>query len=156
MLSLIRDPSLWGVREVGDTLVRFKTVRTRLDTERNSGVEDDIECFDKDIRPILVGRLMCEADSVASWQRVFLISLDMATKIYALKMMSKPEPDLHEIVDIYNDAKSIDLVEAAEAARILWMRECGKLDVEKLMGLQAELQLDKTYIQNLILSKCED
>lgn len=155
VLSLIKDDNS-PVKIVETVLETFEMVRHELRTIIGSSCEGDIECFNKDIRPILLGKLMNEAKTFASWQNVFKLSSDRDTKIYALYHMSDKAKGLSQVVAQYQNACSIGFESVANSFEKKWKEMCTAMSVEDLMDMPTELGIDHLFVQTLILQKCED
>ncbi len=157
VLSLISDPGQWVIKDVEVVLETFHETRQ----ERGTGgaelaIEDDLKCFDQDIRPVLVGRLMKEAKSFTAWQKIFTFAKDERTKIFALYHMSDKAKGLDQVVWLYQDSCEFGFATVAESAKVSWMEICSKSMPEVLARLPLELQIDPGFVEDLILKKCED
>lgn len=155
VLSLIKDDNS-PVKIVETVLETFETVRHELRTRIGVSYKEDMECFNKDIRPILLGKLMNEAKTFASWQKVFGFSSDRDTKIYALYQMSDKAKSLGQVVAQYQNACSIGFESVANSFEKKWKEMCTAMSVEDLMNMPTELGIDRMFVRTLILQKCED
>ncbi|KND48344.1 MAG: hypothetical protein AB197_00315 [Parcubacteria bacterium C7867-002] len=156
LASLIFDHSAWNVKEVEETLERFERVRTLHATSPTSPEGEDKKCFNEDIRPILIGRLMSEAKTFASWQKIFTLTKDERTKTFALYHMSDKAKSINQVVRLHQDACKFGFASIMESAKLSWMELCSKMSPEELFKLPLELQLDQQFVEDQILKKCED
>ncbi len=145
-----------SVKDVETVLETFAKTRKELGTRIDSSDTEDLACFNRDIHPILLGKLMKEAKTFGAWQKVFALSQDRDTKIYALYHMSDKAKSLSQVVTQYGSACSIGLESIAQAFRETWKDMCSKMEPEDLIKMSSDLQLDHKFIEDLILQKCED
>ncbi len=155
ILSLISETS-FPTKEIETVLETFEETKRELNTRSRSPADADKTSFDTDIRPILVGKLMKEARTFGAWQKVFIFCQDKETKIFALYAMSERAKSVNQTVELYLSATTIGMAALAHSFMESWRDMCSNMAPEELVKLPATLQLNPTFIQALILQKCEE
>lgn len=154
ILSLIFESPL-SVSEIENVLGMFEHVRQKIRSLVGSTPQESMTNFNKDIRPILLGKLMCKANSFNAWERVFAHSLDRDAKIFALYHMSYRAKSLSQVVTQFRSASSIGLQPVAHSFREKWKGMCLEMGADELLRMSDHLNIDEAFIQSLILSKCD-
>lgn len=155
VLSLIAADTS-SMSKVETVLEKFEGLRKELGTRCDSLVDKDLEYFNKDIRPILLGKLVKEAETFNNWQSVFDLSYDRDTKIFALYHMSDKAKGIGSMVAMFESAQSVGLEAIVNSFKEKWKEICREREAKDLMYFPPNLNLDAKFIEDLILQKCED
>jgi hypothetical protein len=128
--------------------------RTTLTEVKSRDAEKD--CFNKDLRPMLVGKFISVAKTFSDWHHVYRHSQNHDEKVLAIYHLQDRCRIPEQAAILFRAAKELELNSVKCGAFQLWQDMCTKATPEKLIGLANDSVLNKVILQKIILQKCED
>ncbi len=130
---------------------------SRSRTDLNEGqFEKEIEIFNTTVRPVLIGKLMVKAVSFDSWCKIFDFVTNPVEEAFALHHMYRKAKSLRQLTRLYFAASDEDFKTITVAVCERWRSVCLGMTPEQLALLEDSEVIDRSFVQETILAKCQD